>query len=104
MGNPGVFSLFAVAAVLVLVAGLYSIMVSKDLIRTLIGVEILAKSVTLLIITAGYFAKRIALAQTLAITIIIIEVAVTVVAVGMVLGLFRHEKSIDAGIVRHLKG
>jgi NADH:ubiquinone oxidoreductase subunit K len=104
MGNPGAFSLFAIAAVLVFIAGLYGIIASRNLIRTVICVEILAKAVTLLIITAGYFSKRIALAQTLAITVIIIEVAVTAVAVGMVLSLFRHDKSIDVTIVRNLKG
>jgi len=104
MDSPSASSLFAIAAVLVFIAGLYGIIASRNLIRTLICVEMLAKAVTLFIITAGYFSNRIALAQTLAITVIIIEVAVTAVAVAVVLALFRHEKSIDATIVRNLKG
>ena len=104
MDIPAVFPIFGIAAVLVLIAGLYSIIMSRDLIRTLIGVEMLAKAVTILVITTGYFVNRIALAQTIAITIIIIEVAVTAVAVAVVLCIFKHDKSTDARIVRNLKG
>jgi len=104
MGNPDMFHVFGVAALLVLIAGLYGIIASRDLIRTVIGVEMLAKSVTLAVLAAGYFANRVALAQTLAITIIIIEVAVTVVAIGVVLSLFKHDRSIDVRTVRNLKG
>ena len=104
MNSPELFEAAGVAGLLVLIIGFYSILVSDNLIRTLIGVEILTKAVTLSIIVAGYVTGQIALAQALAITLIIIEVALTVVAVGVVLCLFRHERSIDAKIVRGLKG
>jgi len=104
MNSSGFFWVFGAAAFLILVAGIYSIIVSRDLIRVFIGVELLAKAVTLLVITAGYVTGRVALAQTLVITIIIVEVTVTVVALGVVLSLFRHDKSIDVTSVRNLKG
>lgn len=104
MGSSGAFYIYGIAAVLILITGLYSIIASKDLIRVLISVEILIKAVTLLVITAGYLVNRIALAQAFVITIIVFEVAFTVVAVGVVLALFRHDKSIDSDIVRNLKG
>ncbi len=104
MDNTFSFPLAGVASVLIFIAGLYCVMMSKDLIRALIGVALLAKAVALLVITAGFSANRVALAQTLVITMIVIEVAVTAVAIGVVLSLFRHEKSTDARIVRGLKG
>lgn len=104
MDSAGVFPIFGVAAVLLFVAGIYCILLSKDLIRTIIGAELLIKAVTLLIITAGYFTDHIALAQALVITIIVIEVSVTVVGVGVVLSIFKHDKSIDVTNVRNLKG
>ena len=103
-GLPNIFQFFGVAAVLVMIIGFYSILVSQNLIRTLIGLEILTKSVTLLIIVAGYLRDQIALAQALAITLIIIEVALTVVAVGVVLCVFRRDNAIDAANLRNLKG
>ena len=77
---------------------------TNNLIRTLIGLEILTKAVTLLIILAGYVVGQMGLAQALAITLIIIEVAVTVVAVGIVLCIFRHHRSLDAASIRNIKG
>ena len=59
---------------------------------------------TVLIIVAGALTHRMGLAQALAITLIIIEVALTVVAVGIVLCIFRHDNEIDATHLRELKG
>jgi len=104
MNNPEVFYLFGVAAVLILIAGLYSIIMTNNLVRVLIGVEILIKAVTVLIIVAGHFANRMALAQVIVISVIVIEVVVTAVAAGVILGLFKHEKSLSVRIVENLKG
>ncbi len=99
-----IFGLLGIASVLIMLVGFYSIVVSRNLIRTLIGMEILTKSVTVLIIVAGALTHRMGLAQALAITLIIIEVALTVVAVGIVLCIFRHDNEIDATHLRELKG
>ena len=99
-----IFGFFGIASVLIMIIGFYSILVSQNLIRTLIGMEILTKSVTLLIILAGYLTQKMGLAQAMAITLIIIEVALTVVAVGIVLCIFRHDNDIDAANLRNLKG
>ncbi|MFB3892326.1 MAG: NADH-quinone oxidoreductase subunit K [Phycisphaerae bacterium] len=102
--GDGMLALFAAGVVLTLVVGFYGVMVTDNLVRTLIGMEILTKGVTLLIIVAGYFTNQVALAQSLAIILIVVEVAVMVVAVGVVYGLFRHNKSIDSKTIRNFKG
>lgn len=104
MSNQEIFSWYGIVGIMVLIVGFYSVLVSNNLIRTLIGLEVLTKSVTLMIIVTGYMTRQMALAQALAITLIIIEVAMMVVAVGVVLCIFRHDQSIDADIVRNLKG
>ncbi len=98
------FCLFGIGVVLTLVVGFYCILSTKNLIRTLIGIEILAKAVTILIILAGYVSHQIALAQSLAITMIVLEVAVIVVAVGIVLCVYRRTDSIETTNLRNLKG
>ena len=98
------FSIFGIGVVLVLVVGFYCILTTKNLIRALIGVEVLAKGVTLLIILAGYVSKQIALAQSLAITMIVLEVAVIVVAIGIVLCVYKRTDSIESTNLRNLKG
>ena len=99
-----VFTMFGVGVVLVLIIGFYSIVTTRNLLRALIGMEVLTKAVTLLIIAAGYGARQVALAQALAITLIVVEVAVIVAAVCIVLAIHREHKSIDSSLVQEIKG
>lgn len=95
---------FGVGAALVLIVGFYCLLTTRNLIRVLIGMELLSKAVTLFIIAAGNASAQVALAQALAITLIIIEVAVIVVAVGVVLCVHQHHKSVDTTVLRDIKG
>jgi NADH-quinone oxidoreductase subunit K len=99
-----VFGLFGVGVVVTLVIGFYSLMTTKNLIRALIGLEVLTKSVTLLIVVAGAACGRLGLAQSLAITLIVIEVAVIVAAISIVLCVHRRTGSVDASQLRNVKG
>ncbi len=99
-----VFSIFGVGVVLTFVVGFYSLITTRNLLRALIGVEILTKATTLLVIVSGYVSGQIPLAQALVITLIIIEVVVIAVAVGVVLCIYRHNKSLDATFFTNLKG
>lgn len=98
------FAVFIIAVVLMLVVGFYSLIMTRNLIRIMISLEILTKSVTLFLIVAGYQAGKMALGQTFAITLIIIEVVILVIIAGIVLGIFRHNGSLDAGKLNNLKG
>jgi multisubunit Na+/H+ antiporter MnhC subunit len=98
------FWLFCVAIALVMIAGFYCLLLTFNLIRALIGLELLTKGMTLFIILAGYVTGHTGLAQAMAITLIVIEVVVIVVAVGVVLGVFGHTRSIDARLIRNIKG
>ena len=86
------------------IAGLYCILVTRNLMRVLIGLELLTKAVTLLLIAAGYATGRMALAQSLVITLIVIEVVVIAVMAGVILSIYRNAGSLDAGNVKNLKG
>ncbi len=106
MNNPNwpIFAIFGLGVVLTLGVGFYCVMVTRNLIRALIGLEVLTKAVTLLLVLCGYVAGRMALAQTLAITLIVVEVAVMVVAVSLFLGIFRRTGSIRSTDIQNLKG
>ena len=98
------FSLSVLCVVLLSIAALYCILASRNLIRILIGLELLTKAVTLLIAVAGYVTGRMAVAQTFIITMIVIEVVVIAVAAGIVIGVHRHDHDLDASRLNHLKG
>ena len=94
-----------IALIIVLfAAGLYCILVTRNLMRVLIGLELLTKAVTLLLIVAGYAVGKTALAQTIVITLIMIEVVVIAVMAGVILSIYRHTGSLDASSVKSLKG
>ena len=95
---------FLVAIILVLVIGLYCIMATLNLVRLLIGLELMIKAVTLLLIASGYVIGHPYLTQSFVITLIVIEVVIMVVATGVVLNIYFHTGSLDARSVRELKG
>ena len=96
---------FFVSMVMLFIIGLYCMLVTYNTIRVLIGIELLIKAVTLLIITVGYITNHLALTQSLVITMIVIEVIFITVAMGIVMGIFAQNKgSLDVRDTRNLKG
>lgn len=105
--NADALSLFwpsSIFIIAIFIIGLYCILATYNLIRALIGLELIIKAVTLLIILAGYISGQAALAQALVITLIVVEVVLIAVAVGVVLGIYGHNNSLDAREIRKLKG
>jgi multisubunit Na+/H+ antiporter MnhC subunit len=104
MDTSQIFSLFSFFVALLFVCGIYCIVITRNLIRTVIGLELLVKAVTLFIIVCGYTNGRLALAQAMVITIIVIEVIITAVAGGIILSIYRKNNSLYTRRLRTLKG
>ena len=98
------FLTFGFFIVLTFICGLYCILVSRNLIRAIIGLELLVKAATLLVIVAGSVTGRAAVTQAMVITIIVVEVVVTAIAGGIALRVFRHNNSLDIRELKKLKG
>ena len=91
-------------AALLIGIGLYCLLTMKNLVKLLIGSEIIAKGVTLALIASGYARNNLLMAQSLAITIIVVEVAVIATALAIVININRHTKSLDVRKLTKLKG
>ncbi len=102
--NWQLFLTFGFFITLTFVSGLYCILISRNLIRAIIGLELLIKAVTLLVIVAGYITGRVAVTQAMVITIIVIEVVVAAVAGGIALRVFRFNDNLDIREMKRLKG
>ena len=89
---------------LLFIIGIYCLLASYNLIRVLIGLEILIKAVTLLLIAVGFATGHLALTQSLVITLIVIEVVIMTVSVGVVIGIHSHNNSLDSRKISNLKG
>ncbi len=90
--------------VLLVIEGLFCITVTYNLLRVLIGLEVLIKGVTLFIIAMGYLSGHMALAQAIVITVIVIEVVVVVVAGGLIINAHDNFGDLDVRNIRGLKG
>ena len=77
---------------------------SRNLVRILIGLELLTKAVTLLIVVAGVATGRVSLSQSLVITLIVVEVVVIAVAAGVVIASYQHTGSLETRALEKLKG
>ncbi len=98
------FMILITAVVLVLGVGVYSLIVTRNLMRILLSVEILMKGATLLIIGAGYLTGDMASAQAYVVTVIVIEVVLLVVATGIVLGVYKANGTLNTHELNNLKG
>ena len=98
------FWMFAAFVTVLMVAGFYCMLRTYNLIRVLIGLEILMKAVTLAVMAAGYLSGHNALAQGIVITVIVLEVVVMVVAAGVVMNFQREFDSLNVRNAKRLKG
>lgn len=88
-------TLFIAAILMIFAVGFYSLIVTRNLIRVVISLEVLTKAATLLTILVGALTDRMAQAQAFAVTLIVVEVVVTAIAAGIIIGVFNHNGSLN---------
>jgi NADH-quinone oxidoreductase subunit K len=102
MNNSWILNMGFVA--LLIGIGIYCLLAMKNTVKLLIGIEIIAKGVTLALVAGGYARNSILLAQSLAITVIVVDVAVIATALAIIININRHTKSLDVRKLTRLKG
>jgi multisubunit Na+/H+ antiporter MnhC subunit len=104
MESLHMFWLLASFVILLFIIGVYSLLVTRNLLRILIGMEILTKGVTLLLVAAGYMTGQANVIQPVIITMIVVEVVIIAVAAGVVIAAYRNNGTVDVRALRNLKG
>jgi multisubunit Na+/H+ antiporter MnhC subunit len=84
--------------------GLYCLLSNRNMIKLLIGLEIMAKSAVLAFITAGYVRGETFFTQSLVITFIVVEVSIVAVAMALVINAYKNTGSLDIRSLTKLKG
>jgi multisubunit Na+/H+ antiporter MnhC subunit len=92
------------AAALLIGIGIYCLLTMKNMVKLLIGIEIIAKGVTLALIATGFTKNNLLLAQSLVISVIVVDVAVIATALAIIIKINRHTKSLDVRTLTKLKG
>ena len=85
-----VLTLTLMSTALVLIAlGVFMLVMTSNMIRVVLAVEVMMKAVTLLLIYAGQINGQLGLAQTFIVTQIVIEIILAAVASGLVINIYR---------------
>jgi NADH:ubiquinone oxidoreductase subunit K len=83
----GVFGLFAI--------GLYGLLISRNLIKIVVALQILAKSAILAILVAGKMGGNIDLGQSMAIRVIVADTVVAILALALSVQVRRFFGTLD---------
>jgi len=84
--------------------GLWCIVSQRNMIKILIGIELLARGVTLCLIAAGFGLGGGGVAQAMTIVVITLDAAVVAVALALVVNARRHYGAIDTRRLTRLRG
>ncbi|MCD6359550.1 MAG: NADH-quinone oxidoreductase subunit K [Armatimonadetes bacterium] len=95
---------YSVAGLALFFVGMYAMVTRTNLLQIIIGLEVMARGVSLLFILAGHFHNSINVAQAVVITTILIEAVTVAVALSLVVATYNHHKSLSIASIRRLKG
>jgi len=104
METASVFWSLASFAILLFVIGIYYILATTNLLRILIGMEILTKGATLLLVIGGFLTNKMNVIQPIIITMIVMEVVIIAVAAGVIIASYHCNGTVDVRALRNLKG
>lgn len=96
--------LYLFFSALLIFIGIYCLLTMRNLIKLFIAVEIISKGVSLAIVATGAVKNNILLAQSLAITYIVVEVALVATALALIINIYKKNKSLDVRLLSKLKG
>jgi NADH:ubiquinone oxidoreductase subunit K len=94
----------AVAVLGLLGVGLYGLLVSRNLIKVVIALQLLGKAAVLGLLVAGKASGQMNLSQSLAITVIVADTIVAVVGMALAIQVRRQLKTLDVRELARLKG
>jgi NADH:ubiquinone oxidoreductase subunit K len=98
------FTGYFLFSVVIFLLGLYCVISQGNLIKIVIGLEIMGKGILLNFIAAGFFQNNTGVAQALVITAILVDAVLISVILALIVDVFRHTGGIRADQIAGLKG
>ncbi len=102
--NLSPFTIALIGVVGLLGAGFYGLLVSRNLIKIVIALQILVKAALLALVAAGNVSGQINLGQSLAITVIVADTVVAVIGIALGVQIRRHVGTLDVRDLSKLRG
>jgi NADH-quinone oxidoreductase subunit K len=102
--NLSIETIALVGVIGLLGVGLYGLLISRNLIKIVVGLQILVKAALLGIVLAGKINGQLLLAQSMVITIIVADTIVAVIGIAMIVQIRRQLGTLDVSELSKLKG
>jgi len=96
-------SILLVGIIGLLAIGLYAVLISRNLIKIVVGLQILVKGAMLGMIAAGQLAGQAAVGESLALTVIVADTIVAVVGMALAVQVRRYFGTLDVRALSSLK-
>lgn len=97
-------SIFWLTILGLLIIGLYGLLAVRNLFKLIITLQILVKAAVLALVVAGQVSGRIQLGQSLAVTVIVADTIVAVIALALAIQVKQRLGTLDVGRLDTLKG
>lgn len=95
------FLVFAVVGLLAI--GLYALLISRNLIKVVVALQILVKGAMLAMIASGQTAGQADVGESMALTVIVADTIVAVVALALAVQMRRHFGTLDVRAISNLR-
>lgn len=96
-------SIVLLAIIGLLAIGLYAVLISRNLIKVVVGLQILVKGAMLAMIAAGQMAGQAAVGESLALTVIVADTVVAVVGLALTVQVRRYFGTLDVHALSTLR-
>ncbi len=90
--------------VLLLAVGFYGLLITRNLIKIVLVLQVLVKAVVIALVLAGKASGNIGLGQSIAATVIVADTVVAVVALALAVQIRRHTGTLDLTKISTLRG
>ncbi len=98
------FLLLLGCGILLALVGVYMLILYRNLLRLIVGVEVVAKGVTLIFLSAGIYRQDIGFIQALLVTFIIVETVLAAIILSLAVRAQKIYGSLDIRLLSKLKG
>ncbi len=103
MSGLSIWSISLIAVIGLVMVGLYGLLIMRNLIKIVVSLQIFAKGTILVMVVAGGMQGQTAVGSSLAITVIVADTVVTVIALALAIQVRRYCGTLDSRALSNLK-
>ena len=93
--NLNAASIAFIAVIGLLGIGLYGILITRNLIKVVVALQVLVKGAMIFIVLAGHLVGQIEIGQSMALTVIVADTIVAVIGLALAVQIRRHFGTLD---------